>query len=962
MRLRCALGFTLAISFVMPATAQIADASHQGWFAGDGSIHTATSALAGPYMVPYLVPELYWDRVFEACPEPLGDWPHCFADRDLPSVTEQAEEAQAMGLSWFAVTEHEDMLAEEDWDAVRAEVEAVSGDLVDVVLLGQELGTSWEVGIEKVLGHCLVYGTEDQLRWDEGSMMLATVESQIDVMERVYEDHVGIAAVAHANHKVPPLDSWLFPWLEAGYEAMEALSPEQPFGWEVIDPRYGSIEERQLADYHDLLTDVDGAHVFPLGNSGAHWPSEVGTAVSYAECDGGVTEDAVLEAMRSLQIVASTGSFATLVASSPDTLEAGLGDVVDAVVGDEVTFTVSWVGAGDGAPTRVRVYGRESTLQQPLVDEAFTGLAGEGDAVLDETAIPERDGFYWARVTFSDGSEVVTAPIWVEVEGNFGSFLALDTALIIDSSGSMGSNDPSDLRLTAAQSYVDLARDGDYVSVVQFDSTASTLAQLTPVSTGRQSLKAAIATVDSSGGTDLGAGLEEGYETLEQGFESHQKIAIFLTDGDGDYINQAADYAAQGWRVYTIGLSSSANDTLLQSIADETGGAYFEVLSLAGAEQALMEVYTDIATVQHGMSEFFSQDYTLSTGQSDAAQVDVGKDIHEVVFMITWTSGEFRLTATSPSGDAFAEGVVDPTLFHALGPSYEFLRITSPEPGTWNLEVDAIYAAGGITVTLTAQGATSTRPMVVIDSPTTSSFLSGREDIQVSAEDLEGIAWISLTVGETTHDLYQQPFELTVDTEAFSDGLLPITAKVHDVDGHIATTSFNYYVLNDTASWPYALVAEEGLEVLVGESATVTAEVSCDDEDAAWTGWFLHDGSFIPGVTFERTYDEVGDYPATFVVWSLNGYGEALDVVVHADHESPGDDDDDPSLDDDDDVAGDDDDGTKDCTCRQGAVSASLPLSAGLAKALLAVLWMAYRRRKELPGRESRWSPAGRSQ
>jgi len=897
-------------------------------------------------MIPYLVPELYQDRVFEACSDPLVDWPHCYTVRDLPTLTEQIEEAESLGLRWIAVTEHEDMLVDEDWDALRAEVDNASGDLVDVVLLGQELGTSWEVGIEKVLGHCLVYGTEDLLHWDEGSMMLSTVESQIDVMARVYGEHAGVAAVAHANHKVPPAESWLFPWLEAGYEAMEALSPEQAFGWEVIDPRFGTIEERQLADYHDLLSDVDGVHVFPLGNSGAHWPSEMGTAVSFARCDGSVSEDAVLEAMRSGQIVASTGSFATLVASSPDTPAAGLGETVDAVVGDEVTFTVSWVGAGDASPSHVRVYGRESTLQQPLVDETFNGLQGEGEIGVDTAAVPERDGFYWARVTFTDGSEVVTAPIWIEVEGNFGSFLALDTALIIDSSGSMGSNDPSDLRLTAAQSYVDLARDGDYISVVQFDSTASTLAPLTPVSTGRQSLKAAIATVDSSGGTDLGAGLEEGYDTLEQGFESHQKIAIFLTDGDGDYLNQAADYAAQGWRVYTIGLSSSANETLLRSIADETGGAYYEVLSLAGAEQALMEVYTDIATVQHGMSEFFSQDYTLTTGQSDTAQVDVEQDIHEVVFMITWSSGDFRLTATSPSGDSFAEGVVDPTLFHALGPTYEFLRITSPEPGTWNLEVDAIMAAGGVTVTLTAQGATSTRPMVVIDSPSTTAFLSGQEDIQISAEDLEGIAWLSLTIGETTHELYQQPYELTVDTMAFNDGLLPITAKVHDVDGHIATTSFNYYVLNNTASWPYALVEEDSLDVIVGEPAVVTAEVSCDDEDAVWTGWFLQDGSFVPGVSFEATFEEVGDYPATFMVWSLNGYGEALDVVVHADHESPGDDDDDDFTSDDDDiVAGDDDDGSMDCTCRQAGSVGTWPLQAGLAEALLALLLLRYRRR-----------------
>src|SRR5690349_24462573 len=48
------------------------------------------------------------------------------------------------------------------------------------------------------------------------------------------------------------------------------------------------------------------------------------------------------------------------------------------------------------------------------------------------------------------------------------------TILVLDMSGSMGSNDPNGLRCSAANAYIDLSGPGDFVGVVGLDNTGPT--------------------------------------------------------------------------------------------------------------------------------------------------------------------------------------------------------------------------------------------------------------------------------------------------------------------------------------------------------------------------------------------------------------------------------------------------------------------------------------------------------
>ena len=95
--------------------------------------------------------------------------------------------------------------------------------------------------------------------------------------------------------------------------------------------------------------------------------------------------------------------------------------------------------------------------------------------------------------------------------GGGGDIVFVDVAFVLDSSGSMSSNDPQGFRRTAAKIFVDAMLPQDRGAVVDFDSFAQLFQGLT---SDKAALKAAIDRVDSCGGTNIGAGVQVGIDAL----------------------------------------------------------------------------------------------------------------------------------------------------------------------------------------------------------------------------------------------------------------------------------------------------------------------------------------------------------------------------------------------------------------------------------------------------------------
>lgn len=155
-------------------------------------------------------------------------------------------------------------------------------------------------------------------------------------------------------------------------------------------------------------------------------------------------------------------------------------------------------------------------------------------------------------------------------------YKGIDIAFVIDSSGSMVTNDASGIRKTVTKEFIDRLTENDLGAVVDFDSSAKICSEFTA---DHDVLYKAVEIIDSYGGTNLSAGISQaltlfkadGYDGTEK-----QKYIVMLTDGQGaystDYTTQAYD---MGITIYTVGLGNGVSDSVLTAMAEGTGGAYY---------------------------------------------------------------------------------------------------------------------------------------------------------------------------------------------------------------------------------------------------------------------------------------------------------------------------------------------------------------------------------------------------
>jgi len=244
---------------------------------------------------------------------------------------------------------------------------------------------------------------------------------------------------------------------------------------------------------------------------------------------------------------------------------------------------------GDEADLRLFWLDEETGFWQPAAaSQAVNTAANTVTATVEHFSI-------YAIFNVRNWNATLTALAGTCEEGGGGGddVVFVDVAFVLDSSGSMTSNDPQGFRRTAAKSFVDAMLPEDRGAVVDFDSGARILQGLT---SDKSALKSAIDRIDSSGGTNITAGVQLGIDALAPSDDPLRgKIMILLTDGVGAW-NPALIGVAVAARItiYTIGLGSGVNAVQLQSIAAGTGGQYFPVASAADLPDVFREIDDEI--------------------------------------------------------------------------------------------------------------------------------------------------------------------------------------------------------------------------------------------------------------------------------------------------------------------------------------------------------------------------------
>jgi hypothetical protein len=132
--------------------------------------------------------------------------------------------------------------------------------------------------------------------------------------------------------------------------------------------------------------------------------------------------------------------------------------------------------------------------------------------------------------------------------------------------------------------FIDRVRDGDIVSLVDMDTSARTLIPPTRIQSieDRTRFKRQVDRIDLGGGTDVYAGMAQGYKELEKMYNpEYVNRQVILTDGmhnfgekvNRDILDMAAAYNKKGISLSTVMLGITADVGLMSDAALEGGGS-----------------------------------------------------------------------------------------------------------------------------------------------------------------------------------------------------------------------------------------------------------------------------------------------------------------------------------------------------------------------------------------------------
>ena len=275
---------------------------------------------------------------------------------------------------------------------------------------------------------------------------------------------------------------------------------------------------------------------------------------------------------------------------------------------------------------------------------------------------------------------------------------AVDVALVIDSSGSMEDNDPSDFRKGAARGFVTAMLRQDRVSVVDFDDDARVPWPLRLNSCGGsvRANEVISAAIDSSGGTAIYEGLNAAFVQLSSSPSDQPKAVILLTDGQDDppnysesqYRDLAQQFAERGWKVFTLGLGQNdhdINERILRLIADTTGGEYSRLIK----PTSLPSIYFKINTKVTEGTSLWNEILNLLQNATKSISLDIPARQDLVNVFVSWEGSTVDTTLTAPSGRRITPEMAaqDPNIEHNKGATFELYQVLNPEAGDWEVEV-----------------------------------------------------------------------------------------------------------------------------------------------------------------------------------------------------------------------------------------------------------------------------------
>lgn len=272
-----------------------------------------------------------------------------------------------------------------------------------------------------------------------------------------------------------------------------------------------------------------------------------------------------------------------------------------------------------------------------------------------------------------------------------------DVRVLIDISGSMKKNDPSNLRVPALNLLVDLLPEGSKSGVWTFGTYTNELMPHEGVDAQwRQQARSRSRDITSSAlFTDIENALERASYDANRPDENFDRHIILLTDGLVD-ISEARDERRKrrendesrdsiqldllpklkkaGYTIHTVALSDNADKDLMLKLAQRTGG----LAAVANNAEELMQLFMQ------------ALDRTAPSEQVplENNRFLVDSSINEFTALIFHKPDSQRVFLISPKGERYTSLTHPDNVRWHYESRYDLITVTDPEDGEWLIETE----------------------------------------------------------------------------------------------------------------------------------------------------------------------------------------------------------------------------------------------------------------------------------
>lgn len=242
----------------------------------------------------------------------------------------------------------------------------------------------------------------------------------------------------------------------------------------------------------------------------------------------------------------------------------------------------------------------------------------------------------------------------------------VNVSIVIDRSGSMKGSRIANA-ISAATQAVDRLNDGDFVSVVTFDTKTSVVVPPTAIAPGtRERVNADIRAIVLGGDTCVSCGVEEGLSLLDKTSGRINRM-IVLSDGDTNHgVRDVPGFRSIGERarsrgssITTIGVDVEYNEKILAALSQESNGRHYFVENDSGL-QRIFE--TEAESLLRSIASDAEAEITLAAGVELDRVLDRSfrREGNKIIVPLgTFESGELKTVLMKLRAPAAGKGEVN---------------------------------------------------------------------------------------------------------------------------------------------------------------------------------------------------------------------------------------------------------------------------------------------------------------